>query len=306
MRRFCNILFSPLGNTDNPAAIRRVTDLARRDGAKLTLLGTVAESPRRHRLLHSAEFDAAIEAVERLRMQERLECWSAATEGVHTDVDVRIGNAALTVIGRVLAGRHDLVVVTSDEDDEDRATIKRLLRKCPCPVWVIRPTRARIQRVLVAVNPEADELELNLSLLDVAAGMTELHGGELHICTAWELYGESTMRSSAFASAPNELIDNYLEAEQEDRAHAIDELIGLSTTSDAPWQVHLAKGPPGTVVPELVNHHRINLLVMGTVARSGISGLVMGNTAEQVLDHVRCSLIAVKPPGFESPIAALS
>jgi universal stress protein E len=306
MRRFSNILFSPLGNTDNPAAIRRVTDLARRNDAKLTLLGTVAESPRRHRLLHSAEFDAAIESVERLHMRERLERWSEATEGVDTDIDVRTGNAALTVIGRVLAGHHDLVVVTSDEDNEDRATIKRLLRKCPCPVWVIRPTRARTQRVLVAVNPEPDELDLNLSLLDVAAGMTELHGGELHIGTAWELYGESTMRSSAFTSAPNELIDAYLEAEQEDRARAIQELIDLSTASDAPWQIHLAKGPPGEVVPQLVQHHRINLLVMGTVARCGISGLVMGNTAEQVLDHVRCSVIAVKPAGFESPIAAVS
>ena len=42
---------------------------------------------------------------------------------------------------------------------------------------------------------------------------------------------------------------------------------------------------------------------MGTVARTGISGLVMGNSAEQVLDEVHCSVIAVKPPGFKSPIA---
>ena len=55
-------------------------------------------------------------------------------------------------------------------------------------------------------------------------------------------------------------------------------------------------------MPDLVSHHRINLLVMGTLARTGISGLVMGNTAEQVLDDVGCSVIAVKPPGVKSPV----
>lgn len=55
-------------------------------------------------------------------------------------------------------------------------------------------------------------------------------------------------------------------------------------------------------MPELARHQRINLLIMGTVARTGISGLVMGNTAEQILDDVGCSMIAVKPPGFRSPL----
>jgi nucleotide-binding universal stress UspA family protein len=302
MRRFTNILFSPVGETDNPAAIRRVADLARQNRARLTLFGTVPESSRRHRLLHSAEFDAAIESAERLEMAERLGRWGDHLDGIETDIDVRIGNTALTIIGRVLAGGYDLVVVTTDEDREDHVTIRRLMRKCPCPVWVIRPTRAKIQRVMVAIDPQPDEVELNRTLLELAAGMYEMHGGELHVVTAWELYGEATMRSSAFASAPAETIEAYLQAEHDDRLAAVDELIAGSTAADAPWQVHLPKGRPGDVVPELVDHHRINLLVIGTLARSGISGLVMGNTAEQVLDHVGCSVIAVKPPGFKSPI----
>lgn len=302
MRRFTNILFSPLGDSDNLAAIRRVVDLARQNGAKLTLFGTVPESSRRHRLLHTSEFDAAIESAERLHMAERLEHWKKLTDGADVEIDVRAGTAALTVIGRVLAGGYDLVVVTSDEDREDRATIKRLSRKCPCPVWVIRPTRAKVQRVMVALNPEPDEADLNRTLLELAAGMHELHGGELHVATAWELYGEATMRSSAFASAPIELIETYLRTEHDDRLQAIKDLIASSRVPTAPWQIHLSKGSAGSVVPTLVSHHRINLLVMGTLARSGISGLVMGNTAEQVLDDVGCSVIAVKPPGFKTPV----
>jgi nucleotide-binding universal stress UspA family protein len=45
-----------------------------------------------------------------------------------------------------------------------------------------------------------------------------------------------------------------------------------------------------------------DLVVMGTVARTGISGLIIGNTAEAILDQLMCSVLAVKPPGFTSPV----
>lgn len=303
MRRFTNILFSPLGKKDNPAAIRRVTELARKNGAELTLLGTVPAPSRRHRLLHRAEVDAAIESAHRRGMTGRLERWRESADGVPTRIDVQIGNPALVILGHVFAGGHDLVVVTSDDDREDHATLKRLLRKCPCPVWVIRPTRARTQRVVVAVDPEPDENALNHMLLELAASMVELDGGELHVVHAWELYGESTMRSSSFAAIPTERVDALVEAERDERIRAVEELIASSKVADAPWRIHVIKGRPWHVVPEFVHAHRINLLVMGTVARTGLPGLIMGNTAEQVLDAVQCSVIAIKPTDFVSPLA---
>ena len=46
----------------------------------------------------------------------------------------------------------------------------------------------------------------------------------------------------------------------------------------------------------------IDLVVMGTVARSGIAGMLIGNTAERVLRKLPCSVLAVKPEGFTSPV----
>ena len=46
------------------------------------------------------------------------------------------------------------------------------------------------------------------------------------------------------------------------------------------------------------------MLVMGTVGRSGIPGLIIGNTAEKVITSIDCSVLAVKPEHFVTPVLA--
>jgi nucleotide-binding universal stress UspA family protein len=55
-------------------------------------------------------------------------------------------------------------------------------------------------------------------------------------------------------------------------------------------------------VPESARESQADLVVMGTVGRTGISGLFIGNTAEAILEQVRCSVLAIKPLGFVSPV----
>ena len=47
---------------------------------------------------------------------------------------------------------------------------------------------------------------------------------------------------------------------------------------------------------------QIDLLVMGTVCRTGLAGFIIGNTAEEVLSALNCSVLTVKPEGFVSPV----
>jgi len=56
------------------------------------------------------------------------------------------------------------------------------------------------------------------------------------------------------------------------------------------------------VIPELVKHKDIDLIVMDTIGRTGIPGMIMGNTAERLLDRVECSILAIKPEGYISPV----
>lgn len=59
---------------------------------------------------------------------------------------------------------------------------------------------------------------------------------------------------------------------------------------------------PGEVIPALARKKRVELIVMGTVARTGIPGFFIGNAAEKTLAEVDCSVLAVKPKAFSTPI----
>jgi nucleotide-binding universal stress UspA family protein len=111
------------------------------------------------------------------------------------------------------------------------------------------------------------------------------------------------LRTSGFLHTPPEEIDRLVETERERHTAAFEDLIA-SCGGEAPWTTHLVQGSAPEAVMDLMKKKRINLLVMGTVARTGIAGLLVGNTAEQLIDDVRCSVVAVKPPGFISPVAA--
>ena len=302
MRRFRNILFSPLGKHENSLAVHNIAKLITCTPGQLTLFGVVPAPSGVRRLLPWVDLEEELQQRQREQLERQLSKWGRRVGCSSVDTVVEVGSPALSIIERVLAKDHDLVVVTTDDDREDRATIRRLLRECPCPVWVIRPTRARTQRVLAALNPDPDEADLNRLIIELAASMVEINGGELHVVHAWELYGESTLRSSAFVHASPTQIDEMLRIEHGARERALDELLSHSKVAEAPWRIHLEKGPALDVVPRVAALLRINVLVMGTVARTGIRGLVMGNTAETILDQVHCSVIAVKPPGFVSPI----
>ena len=78
-------------------------------------------------------------------------------------------------------------------------------------------------------------------------------------------------------------------------------LIGHGCTIDDE-SVHFLKGDAPIVIPEFALLEGVDLVVMGTVGRSGAAGMLIGNTAERILGSIECSVIAVKPNRFVSPI----
>lgn len=85
--------------------------------------------------------------------------------------------------------------------------------------------------------------------------------------------------------------------------HWLADKLGKDTAEYIHPKTHLLKGPARTEIPALAKQLEADVILMGTVARTGISGFVMGNTAETILSQIDCSVLAIKPPGFETPVA---
>ena len=65
-----------------------------------------------------------------------------------------------------------------------------------------------------------------------------------------------------------------------------------------PERTHVHQGGTRDGLLALTDQLRADAVVMGALSRSGLKGLFLGNTAEDVLDRLHCDLIIVKPAGF--------
>ncbi|MGD2112747.1 MAG: universal stress protein [Gammaproteobacteria bacterium] len=257
---------------------------------------------------------------------ERLQRLEAQVDPYRKRVDLQLGvlqgTPFLEIIREVLRNGHDLVIKhPEDVDWLDRlfsSDDMHLLRKCPCPVWLIKPSATHPYRqILAAVDVDdaypAEELQtrqaLNRQVLEMAVSLALSEFAALHIVHAWEAVGEDSMRS-AFLHAGEDRIGAYVELVRRHHEASLDALLREVTaalSNDAmnylEPQSHLVKGAARREIPALARRIDADLVVMGTVARTGVPGLIMGNTAETILGQLDCSVLAVKPPGFRTPVS---
>ncbi len=118
------------------------------------------------------------------------------------------------------------------------------------------------------------------------------------------------MRDGAFINQPEEKVNAYVEQVRQHHAELLDALmqetgekLGADAMDYIKPQRHLLKGSARKEVPALTRHLQVNCIVMGTVARTGVRGFIMGNTAETILEQISCSVLAIKPPGFVTPVS---
>jgi nucleotide-binding universal stress UspA family protein len=60
-------------------------------------------------------------------------------------------------------------------------------------------------------------------------------------------------------------------------------------------QIVVEVGKPAECILEYTQHHEVDLIVMSTHGRSGLSHLVYGSVAEEVLHKSRCPVLLVRP-----------
>lgn len=221
----------------------------------------------------------------------------AANEGVAAESLVVHGKSWVEMIRLILRDRHDLVIVGSRRLGPVKSFMAgstgiKLLRKCSCPVWVTQPQPARrIASILVAhdLRPIGD------MAMELGCSMAQRHDAHLHVLHAAE-YPEFDYMLPASVSA-----ENAAKYRRDAEAHIAAQLSEFQLAQRA--QVCFVRRPPAFAILDHIERHSIELLVMGTIARAGIAGLITGNTAERLLPQIPCSVLAVKPKGFKSPVA---
>ena len=226
----------------------------------------------------------------------------------------------LEIIREVLRNGRDLVIkVPETRDFLDRlfgSEDMHLLRKCPCPVWLIKPGKHKsYRRILAAVDagdsyPEeelAARRALRRQILEMASSLALSDFAELHVVYAWEAVAESTLRGALPTS--DKQFNVYIEQERRDHAASLDHLmrevtgdLGQDALDYLKPRTHLVMGSAHREIPALAKQIDADLVVMGTVARTGVPGFIMGNTAETILSQIDCSVLAIKPPGFTTPV----
>lgn len=311
-----NVCFLRSVGVDDSVAFDQALTACCKTEAKLTIVSVVDEVP--DGLLEilaswcSPSQLASSDQAETLACEELAE--SARSRGIETAVRILRGNRFLEVTKETLRQRYDLLIKTPEPSLGLQQVLvghidRQLIRKCPCTIWLVKPARHRWQsRVVAAVDPAlfreglsfvAEREELNQAILDCAQTVATIKDAELHAVHVWSFDVESTLRHRvgldevAISEAGNAIR----------RRHELAVAKLIAAHGSEVLQIHLPKGlSAGREIAQLIEKESIDVVVMGTMCRTGIGGFLIGNTAESTLDQANCSIVALKPAGFVSPV----
>jgi len=315
MKRFKNILFVADKHETGQEAFDRAAELALRNNAKLAVIGTVKVSTIDALISHKT---VSLDDLRQRLVNERsaqIEKMIASIGNDDLDVSskVLLGGGFVEIVEEVLRNDHDLVVKGAENWAGTNTTWfgsndLHLMRKCPCPVWIVKPTRGhRYEKILAAVDTDpadSQQDELNRLVMDLATSLARQEDSELHVVHAWNLQGDDWMAVRAALSEGE--VQSITQEVREQHRVAFENLMAEYEANDLRMRTHLVEGRAGVLIPEQARRQDAGLIVMGTVARTGLPGFIIGNTAENVLNQVNSSVLTVKPQGFVTPLRLAS
>lgn len=305
---FQHVLVATDFSTHAEAALKQAIWLARQAGTKITLIHVVTDlrkalllaSPEGHYVTIFGDGDKVQQEIREeslARMHFLLEKLKA--DDLNITCHVLLGDPSLAIIQEVQRGKFDAVFVgTRNQSAWERfvmgSTAKRLIRKCPVPVWTVNAASNEVpKRILAAID--FSEVSRKAALLGRRiARQSDAEYHLVHIIDSQELPVKVIEKLAAGATLHDEM--NSIAQRR------MAEFVTLLDGNPEPIHTHVSWGIASQDIPKLAEHLQIDLLVLGSVGRSGIKGVLLGNTSEKLLNSCNCSILAVKPEGFVSPI----
>lgn len=163
----------------------------------------------------------------------------------------------------------------------------KLLRYCPTPVLLVKTAKPWTGGVILAAvdvgNSDAEHRVLHNCIVDHGFDIASLARAELHVITAHP----SPMLSAA---DPIFQLKETIEARYREQCTAFQAEFDIDDE-----HLHIEEGPADVLIPHMAHKLQAVVTVIGTVARTGITGALIGNTAEVVLDALESDVLVLKP-----------
>ena len=163
----------------------------------------------------------------------------------------------------------------------------KLMRYSPAPVLMVKTDRPWTGGLILAAvdvgNKDGEHQTLHKGIVSHGAQIAELAKGTLHVIAAHP----SPMLSAA---DPTFQISESIKAAYQAKCRDFQDAYGIDDQ-----HLHIEEGPADVLIAHTA--HKLNAVVtiIGTVARSGLTGALIGNTAEVVLDQLQSDVLVIKP-----------
>lgn len=306
MIEYQNILVVADPTREEQPALARAVHLARRYNAKLSLFSSIYDL--------SYEMTSMLSKDERNAMRqgvvEQQREWLQEVVSSYSDVTIECeviwhNRPFEAIIQKVLSGDYDLLIKGTHQHDKLKSVIFtptdwHLLRKAPCNVLMVKehdwPEQGNIITAVNAVSEDQAHQDLNHQLIK--------HSRELaqHISANVLLVnGYPGTPVNIAIEIPDFDPTVYNESVKQHHLQKLHELALSQGIDKANCLVE--EGLPEDVIPRLAREKDAELVVLGTIGRTGLSAAFIGNTAEHVIDKLNCDLLAIKPADFVSPVS---
>lgn len=304
---FHNILVVTDFSPSAAVALETGLSLAAHCGAKLTVAHAIRDVSVAFAMLdYGTAWQAAPEDLNRLQdelrqdAERQLESLIAEHRpaGVEIAAEVLVGTPFNAVIDAVKKQGFDLVIAgTRGMSAVKRvfvgSTATRLARACQVPVWIARHgLLGEAQSILVPLDfsPISDQLLATAGMI-AQATHAKLH--LLHVYDVEELYGVPPISDDTRAE-----LSYYRRRARRLALEKLEQSLDTMGLDHGTATLHVTQGAPHQVINSTARKLDVGLIVMGSVGRSGLSGMLIGNTAEKILHTSDRSLLVVKPEGF--------
>jgi nucleotide-binding universal stress UspA family protein len=144
-----------------------------------------------------------------------------------------------------------------------------------------------LKRILVAVDFHVP----SRAALALAHDLAKPLGASIDVLHVVDLPGEHGLASEGYVPVP----DDYRLAVQRQITDRLKEWLA-TTAAPAGVSQHVIEGKPAVEIVRYASEHRIDLIVMGTHGRGGVSHLLTGSVAENVVRTAHCPVVTVRGP----------